>query len=105
MAFAPPVAESLWLWAGILGYTGSAVVAWSGVMLRRNDDGIVLTLLRHRIKDCSRVETLTRVIASTTPLLIPPDPPTLGDFLSDARPARFLGERSVEQFKGAPDLA
>jgi ABC-type transport system involved in cytochrome c biogenesis permease subunit len=45
MAFALPVPETVWLWSGVLGYTGSAVAAWSGVTVRRNCDAIVLTLL------------------------------------------------------------
>jgi len=45
MAFALSVPEAVWLWSGVLGYTGSAVAAWSGVTVRRNSDAIVLTLL------------------------------------------------------------
>lgn len=45
MAFALHVPEAVWLWSGVLGYTGSAVAAWSGVTVRRNCDAIVLTLL------------------------------------------------------------
>lgn len=45
MAFALPIPESLWLWSGVLGYSGSAFAAWRAASLRRNADGIVLTLL------------------------------------------------------------
>ena len=45
MVLALPIPESLWLWAGVLGYTASAVAAWAGVTLRRNDDRIILIAL------------------------------------------------------------
>jgi len=45
MAFAFPIPEAVWLWSGVLGYTGSAVAAWTGLRMRRNHDAIVLALL------------------------------------------------------------